>query len=398
MKTENNAVKKGTGQIHILKYIIIILLVTSTYSCTLLKKIGIFQPTRSNKGSYSDISAGKKNPVKNKNIPENTSADPQAETRAAEAEKIKVKENIQQPEVKENIQQAGIKNIKVKVKKDFAGTKVVSETASKKLKPKKSTNRVSVLSKKKSARINMKKLTVFNCKASDKTIIQANDKTIIQDDNTSTFFSKYSKKLGIPFDGTENIQLIMAVDEWLGTPFKWGGCSKYGIDCSCLVQSIYKNVYGIDLNRTTIGMFTTNLATVEKEDLQEGDLIFFKIRGNKISHVGIYLKHNKFIHSTLTKGVMINDLDQNYYKKRFLSGRRVSDTLHRVTKLSPKTEQPEKKQNSDIVSLNQPRVKTEAGIQDTYSKSTEWMKQSITHHKNFGGLGYASPALYGRAN
>ncbi|MCP4108221.1 MAG: hypothetical protein GY749_22200 [Desulfobacteraceae bacterium] len=394
MKTKNNAMK---GQIHTLKHIIIILLITSTYSCTLLKEIGIF-PARSRKGSYSDISAGKKNPFKNKNIPENTSAASQAETRAAEPEKTKEKERIQQPEIKENIQQADIKNIKVKVKKDFAGDKVVSETASKKLKPKKSANRVSVSSKKKSVRINMKKLTVLNSKDGDETIIQESDKTVTQDDNTSTFFSKYSRKLGIPFDGTENIQLIMAVDEWLGTPFKWGGCSKYGIDCSCLVQSIYKNVYGIELNRTTIGMFTTNLATVEKEDLQEGDLIFFKIRGNKISHVGIYLKHNKFIHSTLTKGVMINDLDQNYYKKRFLSGRRVTDSLHRITKLSPKTEQPEKKQNPDIVSLNQPRVKSEAGMQDAYSKSTEWMKQSITHHKNFGGLRYTSPALYGQAN
>ncbi len=362
-----------------LKYIIVILLATSTYSCTLFREIGIFQPAPHKKRRYTDLSTDKKNPVKNKNIPESTPADSQSETCIAEKAKVK-----------ENIQQSDIKHKKVKVNKNSASSKDISEIASKKPavpKLKKSTNKAPVSSKKKYARIHIKKLIVFNSKTGDK--------TVTQNDNTNPFFSKYSKKLGISLDGTENTQLIMAVDEWLGTPFQWGGCSKYGIDCSCLVQSIYKNVYGIELNRTTIGMFTTNLVPVEKDDLQEGDLIFFKIKDNRISHVGIYLKDNKFIHSTLTKGVMINDLDQNYYRKRFLSGRRVTDALQHVTKLSPT----EKKQNPSVVSFNQiSRVKSEAAIQDTKSNSMEWLKHSITHHKNFGGLRYASPTLYSRIN
>jgi len=140
------------------------------------------------------------------------------------------------------------------------------------------------------------------------------------------FYRRYSKKFGINFDGAENPELIMAVDEWLDTRFKMGGCSKEGIDCSCLVKDIYKNVYGIDLDRTTISIFNDEaLIPVKKEDLQEGDLIFFKIKDDAISHVGIYLKDNQFIHASLSLGVIISNLDRKYYRERFVSGKRLPE-------------------------------------------------------------------------
>lgn len=137
------------------------------------------------------------------------------------------------------------------------------------------------------------------------------------------FYSEYSKRLGINLDGTENKELIIAVDKWFGTPFRMGGCSEYGIDCSCFVRKIYDDVYGLSLDRTSAGMYYKDLTPVKKKDLQEGDILCFKIRGRRISHVGIYLKDNKFVHASQKRGVMINDLNEKYYKKRFFAGGRV---------------------------------------------------------------------------
>lgn len=147
------------------------------------------------------------------------------------------------------------------------------------------------------------------------------------------FYSKYSKKLGINFEGSENKQLIMAVDEWLGTRYRWGGCSKYGTDCSCLVKTIYKDVYGIELSRSSASIFYNDLKPVKKEDLQEGDLLFFKIRRNRISHVGLYLKDNKFAHASLHRGVVIDDLTKKYYRKRFFSGGRPAGKVKSAMRL-----------------------------------------------------------------
>lgn len=143
---------------------------------------------------------------------------------------------------------------------------------------------------------------------------------IVSDD---PFYAAYSEKLGIWLNGTENKELIMAIDDWFGTRYKWGGCSKYGVDCSCFVKAVYKDVYGINLQRTSRGMYYSDLLPVEEDELQEGDILCFKIRSRRISHVGIYLGDGKFVHSSQSRGVMINDLDQSYYRKRFFTGGRV---------------------------------------------------------------------------
>jgi hypothetical protein len=137
------------------------------------------------------------------------------------------------------------------------------------------------------------------------------------------FYAAYSHRLGIPLDGTEDQELILAVDEWLGTRYRWGGCSKAGVDCSCLVRTIYREVYGIYLRRTSYGMFYEDLTPVPNEALREGDILAFKIRRNRISHVGIYLKDGRFVHASRTDGVTISNLSDPYYQRRFHSGGRV---------------------------------------------------------------------------
>ena len=136
------------------------------------------------------------------------------------------------------------------------------------------------------------------------------------------FYRSYSQKFGISFDGTENKQLIQEIDRWLGTPHKLGGCSKKGVDCSCFVQQVYRQVYGIILSRSSSDMYN-DVKKVSKEDLQEGDLVFLHGGNKKISHVGIYLKDSKFVHVTAVKGVMISSLLEASYKKSFYAAGRV---------------------------------------------------------------------------
>jgi lipoprotein Spr/probable lipoprotein NlpC len=137
------------------------------------------------------------------------------------------------------------------------------------------------------------------------------------------FYSTYSKKFGIRFTGTENKQLIKAIDAWMGVPYQLGGCSKNGIDCSCFVQSVYADVYGIALRRSSNEMFG-DVRTVAAKDLKEGDLLFLSKPGKKISHVGIYLKDKKFAHVTTARGVVISSLQEDYYQKYFHAGGRVA--------------------------------------------------------------------------
>jgi lipoprotein Spr len=111
------------------------------------------------------------------------------------------------------------------------------------------------------------------------------------------------------------------IKEWLGTPYRYAGNSKKGIDCSGFVSMFYKLVFEINLDRSSADMFRTNVVkTKQKNDLQVGDLVFFAIKKKRISHVGIYLGDNKFVQSSRSNGVIISDLDEPYYSKYFFKG------------------------------------------------------------------------------
>ena len=135
--------------------------------------------------------------------------------------------------------------------------------------------------------------------------------------------SKYHKnKERKQAESNKDDELMKEIKSWLGTPYKYGGDTKSGTDCSGFVRSVYKKVYGIDLNRSARDL-VNNTRLISKDELQYGDLVFFKIKGNQVSHVGIYLGNNQFVHASSKNGVVINDLTATYYTKYFYKGGRI---------------------------------------------------------------------------
>ena len=139
--------------------------------------------------------------------------------------------------------------------------------------------------------------------------------------SSKNFYAVYSTKLGVKLDGKEDKKLIKSMAEWKGTPYKYGGTTRRGTDCSGFVGSVYREVYNKKLHRTSRDMIK-DVRKIRKSKLETGDLIFFKTSGRKISHVGIYIADNKFIHAA-SKGVVVNDLDQTYYKKAYYKSGKV---------------------------------------------------------------------------
>ncbi|TVQ06454.1 MAG: NlpC/P60 family protein [Bacteroidetes bacterium] len=138
----------------------------------------------------------------------------------------------------------------------------------------------------------------------------------------AAFYASKSRKLGYTLNGNENPALLTEIVRWLGTPYQFGGTTPNGVDCSGLAQVVYRRVYDIDLERVTVNM-AQRTRRVNQRNLREGDLIFFKINNRNVSHVGIYISNNKFVHASTSRGVIINDLDEAYYKRNFAFGGRV---------------------------------------------------------------------------
>lgn len=124
----------------------------------------------------------------------------------------------------------------------------------------------------------------------------------------------------------DNKKLYKELKSWLGTPYAHAGQDKgTGADCSGMVMMVYQEVYGIKLNRNSAKMLEQNCRVIDLDDLKEGDLVFFCTSSDgRVSHVGIYLKENKFVHASSSRGVIVDDLRQNYYATHFHSAGRVT--------------------------------------------------------------------------
>jgi LysM repeat protein len=133
-----------------------------------------------------------------------------------------------------------------------------------------------------------------------------------------------NKPVGTWSSSKERNLFVKVVKTFLGVPYRLGGSTLKGIDCSAFVKKIYQ-IFSIDLPRTAREQLHFGKG-VEKNELEEGDLVFFRTRRASGTHVGIYIGNNQFVHaSSLQREVKIDNLDTPYYNKRFLRGVRVKE-------------------------------------------------------------------------
>ena len=136
---------------------------------------------------------------------------------------------------------------------------------------------------------------------------------------------KYATMMNVEVEAINNTALYNFIDEWWATRYHYGGNDKHGIDCSAFTGRVLASVYGVNVPRTAADQFYAS-ERISKENLQEGDLVFFNTRGG-VSHAGVYLGNNYFVHSSVNWGVTISSLNDDYYSRKFISGGRVSKTL-----------------------------------------------------------------------
>jgi cell wall-associated NlpC family hydrolase len=136
---------------------------------------------------------------------------------------------------------------------------------------------------------------------------------------------KYSAMLDVLPNQITNVMLYRFIEDWYGTRYRMGGTTKSGVDCSAFVQNLYQYVFGLNLLRTAWMQFESSKYINNVSDLKEGDLVFFRINSSRITHVGVYLKNNFFVHSASSKGVSIANLTSSYWSKYFAGGGRVKE-------------------------------------------------------------------------
>jgi cell wall-associated NlpC family hydrolase len=115
--------------------------------------------------------------------------------------------------------------------------------------------------------------------------------------------------------------LNQAHNDWKGTPYILGGSGIGGVDCSSFTQIVFSDYFGVELPRNTRQQINEGMS-VRRNYMRAGDLVFFKT-GRNLLHVGIVMDGDKFLHASVSSGVMISNLSQRYWATKYLATRRI---------------------------------------------------------------------------
>ena len=133
---------------------------------------------------------------------------------------------------------------------------------------------------------------------------------------------KYAQLLDVDVEAVTNLILLKEVEKWIGTRYRYGGATNKGIDCSAYTGTLVHNVFGLVMPRTAHAQYA-NCMKLNKDEMQQGDLVFFNTRGG-ISHVGMYLGNGYFTHASTSLGVTISNLSETYWSRKFVAGGRIT--------------------------------------------------------------------------
>lgn len=122
---------------------------------------------------------------------------------------------------------------------------------------------------------------------------------------------------------THREKILFEAIKFLDTPYKYGGNSQTGIDCSAFTLQVFQNALSVELPRSAREQYAAG-EKISKDELQFGDLVFFNTRRVSFpGHVGIYLGENQFVHASRSLGVTVSSLENVYYKKRYVGAKRI---------------------------------------------------------------------------
>lgn len=136
----------------------------------------------------------------------------------------------------------------------------------------------------------------------------------------------------LPAENTPSAMAVSGIEEvegsleqahlkWEGTPYRWGGTTIHGIDCSAFVQVVFNKYFGMDLPRSTRQQLYVG-QRIRRSSLRPGDLVFFQT-GRKMLHVGIMMEGEEFLHASTSEGVTISSMDDYYWQSRYITAKRV---------------------------------------------------------------------------
>jgi len=119
--------------------------------------------------------------------------------------------------------------------------------------------------------------------------------------------------------------VLMRAIGLVGTPYRYGGNTPTGgFDCSGLGGFVFKDAAGLDLRRSTRDLIDLDARKVDRDNLQPGDLVFFNPRGGRVSHIGIYVGEDRFVHAPSAGGtVRLDSLESAYWRKYYVSAKRI---------------------------------------------------------------------------
>lgn len=115
---------------------------------------------------------------------------------------------------------------------------------------------------------------------------------------------------------------LKETSKYIGTPYRLGGSTRKGTDCSGLIRQIYGDLFSLDLPHNAAAQ-KQFIKKVPQTELKAGDLVFFGAKNGRISHIGAYLSDGKFIHASRSAGVTISSLSDPYWRKRFVCSGRI---------------------------------------------------------------------------
>ena len=152
--------------------------------------------------------------------------------------------------------------------------------------------------------------------------VKNDDASSVKIEKCTSLQFKYALLMDRNVESINNTALYNFIDSWMDTRYRFGGNDKDGIDCSSFTAQLMNKVYGLTLPRTAQEQYGI-CTKISKTDLQEGDLVFFNTTGG-VSHVGVYLGDNYFVHSSRHSGVTINSWDDDYYSRKYIGGGRIT--------------------------------------------------------------------------